>query len=178
MNSKRLAYLRLVAHIVALIAMLLAIAAPVVLAQSAGTAGLTGTVTDPSGAAVPNVTVTLTSNDTNQARTATTGGDGQYKFTLLPPGSYKVRFAANGFKTAEVSAGQFECDGIAGAGSQTGSRRPERIGHRRSLGRNLANGQFHARNHRRQQSRHRTASGQPQLHPDHRTFGRRQRGRK
>ena len=104
MNSKRLVYLRPVALIVALIVMLLAIAAPVVLAQSAGTAGLTGTVTDPSGAAVPNVTVTLTSNDTNQARTATTGGDGQYKFTLLPPGSYKVRFTANGFKTAEISA--------------------------------------------------------------------------
>ncbi len=100
MNSKRVVYLRLVA----LIVMLLAIAAPVVLAQSAGTAGLTGTVTDPSGAAVPNVTVTLTSNDTNQVRTATTGGDGQYKFTLLPPGAYKVRFAANGFKTAEISA--------------------------------------------------------------------------
>src|SRR6185369_5249489 len=64
---------------------------------------LTGTVTDPSGAAVPNVTVTLTSNDTNQARTATTGNDGEYKFTLLPPGGYKVRFAANGFKTAEIS---------------------------------------------------------------------------
>jgi len=104
MNSKRLVYLRPVAHIVALIAMLLVAAAPVVLAQSAGTAGLTGTVTDPSGAAVPNVTVTLTSSDTNQVRTATTGGDGVYKFTLLPPGSYRVRFAANGFKTAEVSA--------------------------------------------------------------------------
>src|ERR1700681_337346 len=100
MNSKRLVYLRLVA----LIVMLLVTAAPVVLAQSAGTAGLTGTVTDPSGAAVPNVTVTLTSNDTNQVRTATTGGSGEYKFTLLPPGSYKVRFAANGFKTAEISA--------------------------------------------------------------------------
>ena len=47
MNSKRLVYLRLVA----LIVMLLVVAAPVVLAQSAGTAGLTGTVTDPSGAA-------------------------------------------------------------------------------------------------------------------------------
>ncbi len=91
-------------RLIALLAAFLIAMMPVLLAQSAGTAGLTGTVTDPSGAAVPNVTVTLTSNDTNQARTATTGADGQYKFTLLPPGSYKVRFAANGFKTAEVSA--------------------------------------------------------------------------
>ena len=100
MNCKRLHYLRLAA----LIAAFLTIMMPVLLAQSSGTAGLTGTVTDPSGAAVPNVTVTLTSSDTNQARTATTSSDGVYRFTLLPPGSYRVRFAANGFKTSEVSA--------------------------------------------------------------------------
>src|SRR5205807_2447058 len=51
-----------------------------------------------------NVTVTLTSTDTNQVRTATTGADGTYKFALLPPGTYRVRFGAAGFKTAEVSA--------------------------------------------------------------------------
>jgi hypothetical protein len=73
-------------------------------AQSAGTAGLAGTVTDASGAVVPNVTVTATNNATNQSRTSTTGADGTYRFTLLPPGSYKVRFAAAGFKTAEISA--------------------------------------------------------------------------
>lgn len=100
MISKRLASLRLVA----LLAVFLIAMMPALLAQSAGTAGLTGTVTDPSGAAVPNVTVTLTSNDTNQVRTETTGSNGQYKFTLLPPGSYRVRFAANGFKTAEITA--------------------------------------------------------------------------
>jgi hypothetical protein len=77
---------------------------PRLMAQSAGTAGLAGTVTDPSGAAIPSVTVTLTSNDTGQTRTATTDSSGSYKFTLLPPGSYRVRFAASGFKTAEVSS--------------------------------------------------------------------------
>ncbi len=74
------------------------------MAQSAGTAGLSGTVTDPTGAVIPNVTVTITSADTNQSRSANTGGDGVYKFTLLPPGNYKVRFSANGFKTSEVSS--------------------------------------------------------------------------
>ena len=72
------------------------------MAQSAGTGALTGTVTDPSGGAIANATVTLTSNDTNQTRTTTTGGDGTYRFNLLPPGSYKVGFTATGFKTAEV----------------------------------------------------------------------------
>jgi hypothetical protein len=76
------------------------------LAQSSGTSGLSGTITDPSGAAVPQVTVSLISSDTNQTRTATTGADGVYRFTLLPPGTYSVRIAAKGFKTAEVSGVQ------------------------------------------------------------------------
>jgi len=78
--------------------------APVLLAQSAGTAGLAGTVTDPSGAVVPGVTVTLTNTDTNQARTTRTAGDGVYKFSLIPPGNFKVKFEASGFKVAEVSS--------------------------------------------------------------------------
>jgi hypothetical protein len=74
------------------------------LAQSAGTGALTGTVTDPSGAVAPGVSVILTSLETNQTRTATTGGDGSYKFSLLPPGNYRVRFTASGFKTSETSS--------------------------------------------------------------------------
>ncbi len=92
-----------VAAVLALLA-LMALCMPTVFAQSSGTSGLTGTVTDPSGAAVPNVAVTLTSNGTGQVRTATTGTDGAYKFSLLPPGNYKIRFAANGFKTSEVAS--------------------------------------------------------------------------
>lgn len=86
------------------LALLLALFVPAVFAQSSGTSGLAGTVTDPSGAAIPGVTVTLTSNATGQTRTSNTGADGTYKFTLLQPGDYKVRFAANGFKTAEVAS--------------------------------------------------------------------------
>ena len=83
---------------------LLVLSVPSLIAQSSGTSGLTGIVKDPSGASVPNVTVTLTSSATAQARTATTGADGSYRFTLLPPGNYKVKFAATGFKTAEVES--------------------------------------------------------------------------
>ena len=78
--------------------------APSVVAQTAGTGALTGTVTDSTGAVVPNATVTLTSTDTGQVRTATTGPDGVYKFSLLPPGAYRAKFEAAGFKAAEVAA--------------------------------------------------------------------------
>ena len=81
---------------------LLSVWAPILIAQSAGTGALTGTLTDASRAVIPNVTVTLTNVDTNQARTAVTAADGNYKFSLIPPGTYKVRFSAAGFKTADV----------------------------------------------------------------------------
>lgn len=71
-------------------------------AQTPGTGALTGTVKDPSGGVIPNAMVTLTSVDTGQARTTTTGADGVYHFTLLPPGNYRVRIEASGFKPVEV----------------------------------------------------------------------------
>jgi hypothetical protein len=71
-------------------------------AQTPGTGALTGTVKDPSGAVIPAATVTLTSVNTGQARTTMTGADGVYRFTLLPPGNYRVRMEASGFKPVEV----------------------------------------------------------------------------
>src|SRR5437899_1399345 len=76
---------------------------PSLLAQSASTAALTGTVTDQTGSVVPNATVTATSAATNQTSTVMTGSDGVYRIPLLEPGAYRVRFAATGFKTAEVT---------------------------------------------------------------------------
>ena len=73
-----------------------------VMAQTAGTGALEGSVTDSSGAVVANVTVRATSTDTGQVRTAKTGPDGTYKFNLLPPGNYSVKFEAAGFSAVEV----------------------------------------------------------------------------
>jgi hypothetical protein len=75
---------------------------PSLLAQTAATGALTGTVTDASGGVIPNATVTLTSLDTGQVRTANTDAAGTYRFVLLNPGTFKVSFAAPGFKTDEV----------------------------------------------------------------------------
>ncbi len=81
---------------------LVGIFALLAVAQTAGTGALSGTVMDSSGAVIRDVKVTATSNDTGQVRTATTAVDGTYNIGLLPPGNYKVRFEANGFKAIEV----------------------------------------------------------------------------
>ena len=62
---------------------------------------IVGTVTDPSGAAVPNVTLTITHTETGQARQAVTNGDGQYLAPNLNIGHYTVRVDASGFKRIE-----------------------------------------------------------------------------
>jgi hypothetical protein len=64
-------------------------------------ATIVGTVTDPSGAAVPNATITITNNDTGVQRTLPTNGDGQYVAPDLHIGSYTIRASASGFKVAE-----------------------------------------------------------------------------
>jgi len=71
-------------------------------AQTAGTGALTGTVKDPSGASVPSATITATSLDTGAVRMDMTGADGSYRFSLLPPGNYRVRIEASGFKPLEI----------------------------------------------------------------------------
>jgi hypothetical protein len=64
------------------------------------TGAVNGTVTDPSGAVVPNAKVTATNVDTNVATSGTTNKDGIYNIRFLQIGSYKVTIAAPGFSTA------------------------------------------------------------------------------
>ena len=71
-------------------------------AQTASTGAISGTVTDSSGAAIANVTVTAMDIGTGRTRTVTTGSDGAYNITLLPLGSYSVKFAATGFNSSDV----------------------------------------------------------------------------
>jgi Carboxypeptidase regulatory-like domain/TonB-dependent Receptor Plug Domain len=70
-------------------------------AQTASTGALTVTVNDPSGAAIANATITITS-PAGQTRTLTTGADGSCTFGLLAVGNYQVDISAAGFKTAVV----------------------------------------------------------------------------
>lgn len=72
-------------------------------AQSTVTGGISGTVTDPQGATVPNASVTATNTGTNATLTVTTNDDGGYKFTNLQPGTYRVETAAiSGFSAAKA----------------------------------------------------------------------------
>jgi hypothetical protein len=64
---------------------------------------ITGTITDPTGAVVPNATVTITNVGTNISQSTTTGGDGSYRFPLVPPGTYTVEIKAANFATVRAS---------------------------------------------------------------------------
>lgn len=84
---------------------LLALALSITAQAQVDTATILGTVTDPSGAAVPNVKLTARNQDTGFARTTTSSGDGNYLIPLLPIGPhYEVTAEAAGFK-ASVQTG-------------------------------------------------------------------------
>ncbi|HTV55971.1 MAG TPA: carboxypeptidase regulatory-like domain-containing protein, partial [Terriglobia bacterium] len=80
-------------------------------AQSLTTGDVTGTVLDPSGAAVPNAAVKLMNRETGTTQTTTSNSTGGYRFALLNPGTYAVNASAQGFEAATehvttVSVGQ------------------------------------------------------------------------
>lgn len=71
-------------------------------AQFSGT--IQGTITDNSGANVPNATITLTNADTGVSSTLRSNGSGQYRVNSLAPGTYKLHVEASGFQTKDVTA--------------------------------------------------------------------------
>lgn len=69
------------------------------IAQSKTTATISGTVTDPTGAVVPDAKITVTGADTGLTREVTSDARGEYQALLLPPGVYEVRVSREGFTT-------------------------------------------------------------------------------
>jgi hypothetical protein len=67
-------------------------------AQSAGTATVQGTVSDPTGAAIPNATVTITNTETGAARTTTSDGSGLFSLPNIPVGPYNLSVSVQGFQ--------------------------------------------------------------------------------
>ena len=64
-------------------------------------ASIVGTVTDPSGASVPNVKITVTNTETGSTHTVVSNDSGQYAIPELKIGHYDAKAEATGFKAAE-----------------------------------------------------------------------------
>jgi len=105
-----------------------------------------GTVSDPSGAAVPNAKVTVTSQTKNTSVETTTNESGNYSVTHLIPDVYSVRAEGQGFKALEfkdipVSAdtgvrvdGQFQVGGSSETVEVTSEALPAKLNVTLALG--------------------------------------------
>ena len=73
-----------------------------VFAQSTLTGGVTGKVTDPQGAVVPNATIKVTNTGTNSVITVTANDEGAYSATNLQPGTYRLEISSGGFAPSKA----------------------------------------------------------------------------
>jgi hypothetical protein len=78
-------------------------------AQTSVSGDITGTVTDASGAIIPNASVIAVNRANGQKKMATTGAAGSYRISLLAPGTYHLTFTDAGFQTSAT-------DVVVGAG--------------------------------------------------------------
>ena len=85
---------------VAMLLLLLGVFAAQAFAQDAT---IVGTVTDSSGAVVPNASITIIDTDTGQTRKLASNDVGQYVASALPIGHYEVRAEASGFNLAQTT---------------------------------------------------------------------------
>lgn len=77
------------------------------------TGGITGTVTDPSGASVPNAKITATDVQRGTIWPTQTNSAGVYNFPRLPVGEYSLKVEAQGFATSARPAFELEMNQIA-----------------------------------------------------------------
>src|ERR1700730_1731099 len=80
--------------------------------------GITGTVTDSSGAVISGATVTLVGNETKLNRTQTTGTTGSYAFVNLPIGTYTLSFTQQGFQSQNKPSIQVQANRTATVSSE------------------------------------------------------------
>jgi hypothetical protein len=78
----------------------LVLSATPALAQTGSTGALQGTISDPTGALVPQAEVRVTSVSTGESRTVHTQPDGAFVVPLLAPGEYVVDVTMSGFQPA------------------------------------------------------------------------------
>jgi len=73
-------------------------------AQSTNSGDIRGTVTDSTGALLPDVTVTVVNNDTGITKVLTTNRDGLYDTSSIVAGNYRITFEKSGFSKFERSS--------------------------------------------------------------------------
>ena len=73
-------------------------------ATAQSTSTLNGSVTDPSGAAIPNANISITSLATGLERDTTSNAAGLYQFLDVPPGNYKLDASASGFASFAIGS--------------------------------------------------------------------------
>ncbi|PYQ44861.1 MAG: carboxypeptidase regulatory-like domain-containing protein, partial [Acidobacteria bacterium] len=82
--------------------LLLSLAAMPLFGQATSTGTIAGIVSDPTGAVVNGVTVTLTDKATKATRSVTTNESGRYVLTNVDPGSYELSASKQGFATTKT----------------------------------------------------------------------------
>ena len=82
--------------------------------QGITTGTITGTVVDPSGAAIPNSRIVATSNSQGTQRETTSGSAGEFSFYAVPIGQYTVTILAAGFAPATVNSVQVNAGATSG----------------------------------------------------------------
>ena len=78
--------------------------APSALYAQGTTASLGGTVTDATGAVIPNATVQLKNEHTGDVRNSTSNGSGIFSFAAVPTGDYDITIKAQGFSNFQQNA--------------------------------------------------------------------------
>lgn len=73
-------------------------------AQSRNAGDIRGVVTDPGGAAIPDVTIVVVNKDTGVTKNLTTNQDGLYDTSSIVPGTYEITFSKDGFQKFVRSA--------------------------------------------------------------------------
>ena len=104
LNHQPLAASRAMLITILAASLLLPVAALRVAAESAS-GSISGTVRDPSGAVIPDASITLVSRDQKFKIEGHSGADGIFKFAAIPPGGYRLEIASPGFaltKSAEL----------------------------------------------------------------------------
>ena len=88
------------------------VAAEAALAQVIGSGEFTGSISDPSGGRIVNARITATESSQGITRTVQSDESGEFRFSLLPPGDYRVRVESAGFATQTLEGIRIRVGGI------------------------------------------------------------------